>query len=217
MKNTFILFLLLGSFFACKKNISKNTVQTNNKPIVQIDSTDNLVRDSIEIFIIGLGNTKPKISKELLTLNENLSKSFKDYSKITTTGILKGYLTDIKEKELPKVLEMDLENPNFTKAKNMQVSFLSKKQEDQQGLITLEQWQFESEKEAISCIDSFKNYKGQTIHYMSTNWIWVQQKNKLYLISTIEFRPSAEPMQTIKQNLIDILKKQGEFNIIEMD
>lgn len=211
MKNISILFLILVSVFSCKKDIGKNKTQAKNEAIVHVDSVNNIVRDSIEIFIIDLANTKPELSKELLTLNENLSEFFEDYSKKMSLGTLKEYLRDIKEEEIPKVLSRDLENPNFTKAKSIQVSFLSKKEEGQQGEIIVEEWQFESEKEAVSCINSFKNYKGQPIHYKATNWIWVQQKNKLYFISTIEFRSSAKPMQQIKKELLSILEKNGSY------
>lgn len=213
MKNTCILFLLLGSFFACKKNTSKNPVQPSNKPIVQINSTENDTIKPIKIYSILIDSANAKFSKEFLFLSEKLSKPFKDDSKTKNPHDFQLELKYMEENVFAKKLAEDFKNTNFIKVKNILISFLKK---DKHTSISLEEWQFESEKEATSCMNSLKKYESVTIHFKAFNWIWIQQKNKLYLVSSIQDRPFTEPMQTVKQNLIDILKKQGEYSIIEI-
>ena len=115
-----------------------------------------------------------------------------------------------------KILARDFKNENFTKAIQTSVSFLAPKREGTSGTIHVEEWHFTDERTAKSCFESLTSYAERTIHFKVINWIWVRQNSKLFLIFAIHFNVDSEPMQTVKRHLIDDLKEQGEYQVIQM-
>jgi hypothetical protein len=212
MKLTTIILLGFLALWGCNKknNSDKNSI---SKKVVL--SNDSLPKTSIKVFRIVYDSTYLSISEKLPKLNKSLTNQFKESKYVKDKEYINEWIQNCKDKDFAKVLAKDFENYDFTKTTQIDVSFLTYQQK-YLGEVKIEEWSFREEYVAISCINAFKNYWEREIHFKSINWIWIQQKNKLFFISTIDYRTSSKPMQTIKQNLINILKKQGEYNIIEM-
>ncbi|MCV6631235.1 MAG: hypothetical protein OIF50_15395 [Flavobacteriaceae bacterium] len=205
MKNIIILVLCIGSVISCKEQPKKNTLQTNKISVK--DSVETIVEEPIQTFSITFSQLEPKVSKEFLEWNAVLSSSFEDDTKNSHAKDVERSIKHLEKNSFMAKLSSDFKNSNFSKAKIMSVSFLKHQYEN----IRLMEWVFDSEKEPISCIKSLNNYKEVTIHFKVFNWIWIQQKNKLYLIAANNYRPSDKPMQEIKNQLISIIKAHGSF------
>lgn len=214
MRLTTIILLFFTCLWACKKKSYNDTHSIPKEIVLSNDSISN--PPSIKVFHIIYDKNHFNTSGQLALLNKSLTTLFNTSKHVKDKENLKERLNSYKRRETAQVLAKDFENNAFTKATQIDVSFLSYQQKFS-GDIKIEEWHFREENEAKSCFNTFNNYWEREIHFKSINWIWLQQKNKLFFISTIDYRTNSKPMQTIKQHLIDILKKQGEYSIIEMD
>ncbi|MCV6628343.1 MAG: hypothetical protein OIF50_00635 [Flavobacteriaceae bacterium] len=213
MKNIIVVVLCIGSFISCKEQPKKNTVETNKISIK--DSVKTIEKEPIQTFSISFSQLEPKVSKEFLEWNAALSSSFEDDTENSNAKDVEQSIKHLEENRFMGILSGFLKNSNFSKAKIMSVSFLKHQNEN----IRLIEWVFDSEKEPISCIKSLHDYKGVksydskegSIYFKPYKWIWIQHKNKLYLIAANNYRPSAKPMQEIRKQLISILNAHGSF------
>ncbi len=212
--NLFIILILSGR--KGNTNQSKELILDD----VYLKSTEKK-SDSIrpiKIYNIIHDNNQNNNSEQLSLFIENLGSSYKDESLIKDEEYINRRLKSYQSKRFAKTLMNDFDNENFTKTTQINVTFLTKEQSKIRGNIRVEEWFFEDEEKAVSCIKSLNSYREREIHFKFISWIWVQQKNKLFFVFTTDFMVDSEPMQTIKLHLLGIIKKgEDDYNIIEMD
>ena len=213
MKQVLITLFSVLSFCSCKS-------ANNQSKLIPEQSTvqnDSVTQTPIKVFTVLFDSVQTDAVEQLTQLNERLNRAYKDAGDIKGEEYIERRLNNYKAKRFAGTLAQDFENTDFTKATRLNVSFLTKNEENPNGNIKVEEWFFKDENTANSCFQSLQNYKGREIHFKFISWIWVQQNNKLFLIFSTDFVVDSNPMQTIKNHLIGMLKKQGEFNLIEMD
>ncbi len=214
MKKVIIVVCILAALYSCKKNNSpKNTKKQESLTV----KNDSIPKKPIKIYNIVFDSVYTNQTEKLTSLINSLDKSYREYTFINNEQSLKNEIKMYKLKQFQKTLAKDFDNDNFERTTQIDFSFLKKEQKDRFGGIRVEEWYFENEDTAESCFKSLINYEEREIHFKTINWIWVQQKNKMFLISTTDYTVDSEPMQSIKQHLVNILKKQGKYNLIEMD
>ncbi|CAZ94358.1 hypothetical protein [Zobellia galactanivorans] len=213
MKQLIIILLAITLFSACKEN-TKQKPETHLKQ--SISKTDSVSRSPIKVFTIIHDSTSIGGMEQLTKLNKGLDQSFKENKDVLDEQWLKESLDSYERMGFKKVLARDFENNSFVKATQTHVSFLAPEREGTTGTINLEEWHFEDEATAISCFESLTTYREREIYYKVINWIFVRKKNKLFLIFGFHFNVDSEPMRTVKQHLIDDLKGQGEYEVIEI-
>ncbi len=213
MKQIIIIIFISAALYSCKENSNHKKTQKQESLTFKNDSVS---KSFIKVFSIVFDSIYTNDSRQLTLLNSSLRGLYKEDSFIHSKENLQRQINDYKSKKFEESLAKDFNNNAFTKATQINVSFLTKEQQDVLGNIRVEEWFFKDEKTAESCFKSLASYGEREIHFKTINWIWVQQKNKIFLISTADYAVDSEPMQSIKQHLINILKQQGEYNIIEM-
>ncbi|MBU2945432.1 hypothetical protein [Zobellia uliginosa] len=207
-----ILFSVL-TFCSCKSANNQNKLIPGQSTV----QNDSVAETPIKVFNVQFDSIQTDAAEQLALLNESLSGLYKDAAAIEDEAYVTRRLSNYKAKRFAGTLAQDFENNDFTKATQLNVSFLTQNQENPKENIKVEEWFFKDENTANSCFQSLQNYREREIHFKFISWIWVQQDNKLFLIFSTDFVVDSKPMQTIKQHLIGMLKKQGEYNLIEMD
>ena len=213
MKQVLITLFSVLSFCSCKS-------ANNQSKLIPEQSTvqnDSVTQTPIKVFTVLFDSVQTDAVEQLTQLNERLNRAYKDAGDIKGEEYIERRLNNYKAKRFAGTLAQDFENTDFTKATRLNVSFLTKNEENPNGNIKVEEWFFKDENTANSCFQSLQNYKGREIHFKFISWIWVQQNNKLFLIFSTDFVVDSKPMQTIKQGLIDLVKERGKYNLIEMD
>ncbi|MDO6819489.1 hypothetical protein [Zobellia sp. 1_MG-2023] len=213
MKQVLITLFSVLSFCSCKS-------ANNQSKLIPEQSTvqnDSVTETPIKVFTVLFDSVQTDAVEQLTQLNERLNRAYKDAGDIKGEEYIERRLNNYKAKRFAGTLAQDFDNRDFTKATRLNVSFLTKNEENPNGNIKVEEWFFKDEDTANSCFQSLQNYREREIHFKFISWIWVQQNNKLFLVFSTDFVVDSNPMQTIKHHLIGMLKKQGEFNLIEMD
>ncbi|WP_289039937.1 hypothetical protein [uncultured Zobellia sp.] len=213
MKQVLITLFSVLSFCSCKS-------ANNQSKLIPEQSTvqnDSVTETPIKVFTVLFDSVQTDAVEQLTQLNERLNRAYKDAGDIKGEEYIERRLNNYKAKRFAGTLAQDFDNSDFTKATQLNVSFLTKNEENPNGNIKVEEWFFKDEDTANSCFQSLQNYREREIHFQFISWIWVQQNNKLFLIFSTDFVVDSKPMQTIKQNLIDLVKERGKYNLIEMD
>ncbi|WP_400073777.1 hypothetical protein [Zobellia russellii] len=213
MKQVLITLFSVLSFCSCKS-------ANNQSKLIPEQSTvqnDSVTETPIKVFTVLFDSVQTDAVEQLTQLNERLNRAYKDAGDIKGEEYIERRLNNYKTKRFAGTLAQDFDNSDFTKATQLNVSFLTKNEENPNGNIKVEEWFFKDENTASSCFQSLQNYREREIHFQFISWIWVQQNNKLFLIFSTDFVVDSKPMQTIKQNLIDLVKERGKYNLIEMD
>ncbi|WP_276166074.1 hypothetical protein [Zobellia alginiliquefaciens] len=213
MKRIYITLFSVLTFCSCKSANNKTKLIPEQLTV----QSDSVSETPIKVFNVLFDSVQTDAVEQLTLLNESLSSLYKDAEAVEDEEYVTRRLNNYKAKRFAGTLAQDFDNSDFTKATRLNVSFLTKKEENPKGSIKVEEWFFKEENTAKSCFQSLQNYREREIHFKFISWIWVQQNNKLFLIFSTDFVVDSEPMQTIKQHLIGMLKKQGEYNSIEMD
>ncbi|CAM3330368.1 hypothetical protein [Zobellia roscoffensis] len=213
MKQIYITLFSILTFCSCKSANNKNKLIPEQLAV----QSDSVSETPIKVFNVLFDSVQTDAVEQLTLLNESLSSLYKDAEAVADEEYVTRRLNNYKAKRFAGTLAQDFDNSDFTKATRLNVSFLTKNEENPKGNIKVEEWFFKDENTANSCFQSLQNYRKREIHFKFISWIWVQQKNKLFLIFSTDFVVDSKPMQTIKQHLIGMLKKQGEYNLIEMD
>ncbi|MFV0346609.1 MAG: hypothetical protein ACK5IQ_10245 [Bacteroidales bacterium] len=214
MKKATIILLIFTVVCSCGKR-SNSGVHTVTRE--EISSKVSVPKVSpIKVFNIVYDSTCIDTSGQLSLLNKNLDGLFRESKYTRSNDYMDGWMKEWKNKSFATLLARDFENDDFRKATQIYGSFLEKEQEEYSRYIRVEEWCFKDDNTAKSCFESFDNYQEREIHFKSIHWIWIELRNKLFFISTMDYMTSSEPMQTVKQHLINKLKEQGEYRIIEM-
>ncbi|MBU3024691.1 hypothetical protein [Zobellia galactanivorans] len=213
MKQIISILLVLLIFCSCKESKNQNTEQITNRLEQKKDSVS---EPPIKIIGVVFDSIYKNPSVQLNTINESLNELYKEAKKINNKEYLDRRINDIKLKRFAKSLAKQFDNDDFTRATQINASFLTKKEQKNPGDVRIEEWYFKDENTAKSCFESLIEYEERELYFNFISWIWVQQNNKLFLIFTTEFNVDEEPMQTVKRHLTDVLSKQGEYGIIEM-
>ena len=213
MKQIISIFSILLIFCSCKENKSQNTKQISE---LSVQKEDIVLEPPIKIIGVVFDSIHKNPSVQLKTINESLQEFYKEAEKIKNEEYLGRRINDIKLQRFAKSLAKQFDNNDFTRATQINASFLTMKEQQTSGDVRVEEWYFKDENEAKSCFKSLIEYKERELYFKFISWIWIQQNNRLFLIFTTEFNVDAKPMQTVKLHLIDVLKKQGKYGIIEM-
>nr|MUH41287.1 hypothetical protein [Zobellia laminariae] len=213
MKQIGIILFSVLTFCSCKSANNQNKLIPEQLTV----QNDSVAETPIKVFNVQFDSVQTDAVEQLALLNESLSSLYKNADAIADEADVTRRLNNYKAKRFAGTLAQDFDNSDFTKATRLNVSFLTKNEEHPKGNIKVEEWFFKDENSAKSCFQSLQNYREREIHFKFISWIWVQQNNKLFLVFSTDFVVDSEPMQTIKQHLIGMLKKQGEYNLIEMD
>ncbi len=198
--------------WACKKNTPTKETSKIKEP--EISKTDTIFKNDIKVFNVSFDSLYVKNTEVINKLNNVISSSFNEHKVVNDEPTLKRRLEGYRSKSFAKILARDFENENFIKAINFNISFLSEKDVEFPRRIVIEEWSFKDAQTAKLCFDSFEDYKEKGIHLVAFNWIWILQKNKLFLISSLYCEPESKPMQLLKSELIKLIGEK--YKSIEM-
>lgn len=213
MKQAIFILLGLTVLWGCKEDTKQVTKQTTEHLTLKKDSVP---KSPIRVFSIVHDSTYVNDHERLTELNVSLNKSYKEDKHVQDGEYLTETLESYKQKRFAKHLAKEFENDNFTGATQTNVTFLAHEGGERTGNIRVAEWYFKEEATAQSCFENLPSHLEKSIRYKFISWIWVQQKNRLFLISTMNYNVETEPMQTVKQHLIDVLKKYGDYKLFEM-
>ena len=213
MKRIIIIVLSFTIFWACKENGDQNS---KTEPEPTSIKNDSALTPQIKVFTIVHDSTSINDTEQLTELINGLDKSYKEDKHIQDEEFITESLDSYKRRKFAKHLAKELENESFTKAIQTNVSFLVAEHDGRSGSIKVEEWIFKEESTAISCFESLPRHLERSIRYKFISWIWVRQKNKLFLVFTMDYNVDSEPMQTTKQYLTNFLKENGEYEVFEM-
>ena len=212
MKQLTIFILGFTIFWGCKENNSQN----GKTPITETElKTDSVFRQPIEVFSIVHDSTFNGDTEQLTELLNGLDKSYEENKDLIEETYFEGYLDSYKRKGFLKMLARDFENDSFVNVTQTSVSFLTCEEGDRLVNLRIIEWNFDKESTAKSCFDSLTTYSNRDIYFKVISWIWIQQKNKLFLVFTTDSMVDSEPMQNAKRHLIDNLKERGEYRTVE--
>ncbi len=218
MKQIFLNLFFILALTACKVDNSQKNQLTLDKDSLKSTAIKNDSIQPIKIFNIVYDSVQEYDSGQLPLLLKNLDFSFKDYSLVKDQEYIDSRLHAYQDRRFAKSLMSDFDNENFTKTSYINVAFLTEKQSKINRNIRVEEWFFNEEATAISCLESLKSYREREIHFKFISWIWVRQKNKLFLIFTTDYMVDSKPMQTVKSHLLATINKvEKEYDILEMD
>lgn len=214
MKRIIIIVLGFTMFCGCKENKDQNTKSQIKQ---STSSTDSVTRLPIKVFTIVHESTSVADQERFTELINSLDKTYIEDKVVQDEQRLDERLNIYKRKEFKKVLTRNFDNDNFTKALQTNVAFLKCQHETMPASLRVEEWIFKDESIAKSCVESLTTHKERTIYFKAISWILVQQKNKIYLIFALDYNVDDEPMQTVKQHLIDNMEEQGAYQVVEID
>lgn len=154
--------------------------------------------------------TSPVVLQEILL---DLENSFEKYTFKSTSNEQKEKIENIEAQRFQETLSADFDNDLFKSMGAIDFVCVSPKEKEFNS-IQIEQWRFESETIADSCFESLTHFQEKEIHFMTVNWIWLKQKNNLFLISSLNNNVLSDDMQKVKGILAHELEKNGVYRSV---
>ena len=211
-------WLLLLLLFGCTNSTIESNVgfTLENKDTIATTNTEvqSIKLDSIKTYTVFYDSNEVTIDNSIKEITSLLSSTYDNYQFTNSSNELEELTNEIQSKSFLNLLADDFKNEKFRLATAVNFSYLVTKGEVYQYL-KLEKIYFKDNNTAISCFESLKSYKNRDIHFNPINWIWTQQENCLYLISSLNHKVTSDQMQTVKQQLIKSITDNAKYETIQ--
>ncbi|WP_452231745.1 hypothetical protein [Lacinutrix sp. MEBiC02595] len=211
-----IIFCLLLS---CKKEI-KNDVNDNPNIELNVDTTKpekslKNKQDSIPIYSVSYTkDTSQKTLENLSIITKKLQSQYITYP-FKFVNELEEIRTNYDSKSFLKMLARDFKNDDFLDISTRYYSFVVPNNNLESHYIAVEEWQYPTTQKAKSVFESLKTYRDREIKFKTINWIWVHQKEKIYLIFSTAFMVKESAMQNIKTEIIKTASAIGDYETLQ--
>ncbi|WP_452220834.1 hypothetical protein [Lacinutrix salivirga] len=218
MKLKLYITILVFVIISCKNEAKPKAPQTEGHTIESTITSENPTKttDSITVYNSNYLATKTVIeSNNLALITQGLIKEFTDYPFTNDPNQLSDTKEIYDEKLFLESLAEDFKNKDFLEVSSINYAFVLPKENTNSSYISIEEWHFKTPQQAESAFESLKNFKETEIHFKTINWIWVHQKDKLFLIYSTDYKVSNPIMQTIKQQIIDVVAVSGAYKTIQ--
>lgn len=197
-------------FFGCTEKKPHIDDQVSDK-LNQVDTKND--ESTIPIYEVVFDSSKEISGHILKDVLPTISKSFDAYPYTSSSNELKEKIENLEAKRFLISLAKDFDNKTFESVKA--IDFVNVSPNDSKNeSIQIEQWSFENKGIATSCFESLTSFKEREIHFMTVNWIWLQQEDKILLISSANYGVNSKEMQIIKKAIAEEIKKSGTFKSI---
>lgn len=201
-----VLLLLIG----CKKNVNTEVPAEEIKPK---ETITNKIEDTIPVYRASF--SQMETTELVSSITNNIQSDFVAYPFNKDGNELEETKTIYRSKGFLKTLASDFKNEDFLAVASINYALVVPKTNTKSDYISIQQWQYTDTEKAKSAFESLKNYKEAEIHFKTINWIWVYQKDTIYLVFARNFMVTDVEMQSIKNAILKTITPLGDYETIQ--